>query len=855
MKVPLSWLKDYVDITITPEALAHRLTFAGLEVEEMLWVGLAPTTANIDGLPDNPDYNGPRATGLAWDPEKIVVADLWEVGPHPNADRLTLCEVDDGQQTHTVLTGAPNLFVYKGQGRLDSPLKIAYAREGAMLYDGHADELTLMTLKRSKIRGVESYSMACSERELGISDEHEGIMLLPADAPAAGTPLANYLGDVVLDVKINPNMARNTGIVGIAREVAAITGADFHPPAWEAQRDGPPIDGAAAIEIRVPELNPRFTLTLIEGITPGPSPFWMQRRLRLAGMRPISNVVDVTNYVMLETGQPLHAFDYDVLCERAGGKAPTIITRLPEPGERLTTLDDVDRKLDDYTILVTDTAGALSLGGIMGGEESEVNPGTTRVLLESASWNFINVRRSVTSQQLQTSQAGYRFSRGVHPSMAEHGNWRGAELMRLYCGGTVRQGMVDDYPLPYPDVTVDVPLNRVAQLLGVNIPKARIIEILESLEFTVEDAGEVLRVTQPDFRMDIGEGVIGLADIAEEIARIYGYENIPETQIDDEIPQQRNNPSLEYEERVRDLLVTTGLQEVITYRMTSPEREARIFPPGVEGDTRSYVALANPIAAERTVMRHSVLASIMEIAEHNRRFVDRLALFEIGAVYIPVEGERLPAEPVQLAIVMSGPRENPGWMGTDTSALDFYDLKGVVDAMLGGLHVQRYTIEAGSHRSLRPGRTALVMLDGRQVGAFGELHPLVREQYRLSPDYPVLAAEFDLALLMAGIPADFVTAPVSRYPAIVEDIALVVDASLPATEVAALIEQTGGELLTRVELFDMYEGEQIAAGKKSLAYRLTYQADDRTLTDKDAAKLRQKIVKRLSKTIGAELRA
>jgi len=428
MKVPLSWLKDYVKISLTPEELAYKLTFGGLEVEDIEYVGLAPHNANINGLSPHGDWTA-KAKGLAWDREKIVVAQILEVMPHPNADRLTLLRLDDGSgKEQTVLTGAPNLFPLKGAGPLARPIKVAYAREGAALYDGHQPGQTLMTLKKAKIRGVDSYSMVCSEKELGISDEHEGIILLDDEAPV-GAPLADYMGDVVFSVKTNPNMARNINVYGLAREMAALTGQKLKPLAYEIAAKGPSIKGQVEIQIKNRDLNPRFTAALIKGIQIGPSPYWVQRRLRLSGMRPINNIVDATNYVMLEVGQPLHAFDYDALVRRARGKTPTIITRLPRKGETLTTLDGVERRLDDFTILVCDKQGALSIGGVMGGAATEVSGTTTNVLLEGAAWEFINIRKTMQAQKL-SSEAGYRFSRGVHPAMTVRGVSRGIELMR-----------------------------------------------------------------------------------------------------------------------------------------------------------------------------------------------------------------------------------------------------------------------------------------------------------------------------------------------------------------------------------------------------------------------------------------
>jgi len=880
MKVPLSWLRDFVDISMTPEELAYKLTFGGLEVEDIEYVGLAPSDGRIGGLPAKPGKaSGPAAKGLAWDPAKIVVAAILEVMPHPNADRLTLLRLDDGSgKEQTVLTGAPNLFEFKGQGPLPRPLKAAYAREGSILYDGHKPGQQLMTLKRAKIRGVESYSMVCSEKELGISDEHEGIILLPEDAPV-GRPLAEYMGDVVFTVKINPNMARDANVLGLAREVAALTGQPLRQPDYSVHAEGPAIAGQLAIEIRNPEINPRFTAALIKGVTIGPSPYGVQRRLRLAGQRPINNIVDATNYVMLEIGQPLHAFDYDVLAARAGGATPTIITRLAEPGETLKTLDGVERKLDDFTILVCDRQGVLSLGGVMGGAESEVSDKTTNVLLEGASWEFINIRRTVKSQNLP-SEAAYRFSRGVHPAMTERGVRRGIEAMRQWAGGAVAAGLVDEYPRPAPLVVVDLPLAEVERILGLRLPAEEIRRILEALEFGVEERSEVrgqksdsadptsdvrpltssLHITAPDHRLDIGTGVVGQADVIEEIARIYGYERIPETQISDSLPPQRGNPA-ELEERVRDLLVGSGagLQEVVTYSMTAPQRERRLLPPASPADDRPYITLANPIVADRVVMRHSLLASLLDVVALNIRHHDRLALFEIGTVYFKGENEAgLPDELRRLGIVLTGAREPLDWQGADRGPMDFFDLKGVIETLAAGLPLDEVAYEPPApgeqHPSFMPGRTARLRLKGQHAGWLGEVHPLVREQFDL-PDQAVLAADLDLELLLSQVNERWDVKPVPEFPPVKEDLAVIVDETTPAVNVQTVIEAAGRPLLAEVTLFDLYRGAQIGETKKSLAYRLSYQAPDRTLTDNEVARLRGKIVKRLQDELGAVLRS
>src|SRR5689334_8488330 len=446
MKIPLSWLKDFINLDgLSVEDIARKLTLAGLEVDEILYAGLSVPTYK-DG-----DKHEFKTNGIGWDRDKIVVAEIREVKAHPNADRLTLLDLYDGQQEQVVLTGAPNIFHLKGTGKLPKPIKVAYAKEGSTLYDGHADGLVLTTLKRAKIRGVDSYSMVASEKELGISEEHDGIIILADDAPV-GMPLVDYMGDAVLDISILPNMARNANVIGIARELAALTGRELKKPAIKFKTSGESVKELIDIEITNSELNPRFMAGLIRSVEIKPSPYQIQRRLKLAGMRPINNIVDATNYPMLELGQPLHAFDYDVLKARAGSRKIKIITRAAKDGEKLVTLDGVERKLSPMNVLVCDEKGPLALAGVMGGGESEVhdaseevldvkgielNAGqsqtgnistrgksTTNILLEGAAWNFINIRRTAKQHNLP-SEASFRFSRRVHPAMAEQGVKRG----------------------------------------------------------------------------------------------------------------------------------------------------------------------------------------------------------------------------------------------------------------------------------------------------------------------------------------------------------------------------------------------------------------------------------------------
>ena len=841
MKLPISWLKDFIDLDgLSIEDIARKLTLAGLEVDEILYVGL-PMPEYKEG-----EKHEFKTNGIGWDKEKLVVAEIREVKPHPNADRLTLLDLYDGQQDQVVLTGAPNIFHLKGTGKLEKPIKVAYAKEGTTLYDGHAEGLQLMTLKRAKIRGVDSYSMVCSEKELGIAEEHDGIILLNDDAPV-GMPLADYMGDAVLDISILPSMARNASVIGIARELAALLDRELKKPTIKYDTSGESVKTTVdEVEITDPELNPRFVAGLIRNVEIKPSSYQIQRRLKLAGIRPISNIVDATNYAMIELGEPLHAFDYDVLKERAGKKKIKISTRAAKDGEKLTTLDGNERKLTSMNVLVCDEKGSLSLAGVMGGSESEVTDKTKNILLEGAAWNYINIRRTAKQHNLP-SEASFRFSRGVHPSMAEQGVKRGLQYMAEWSGGKVAPDLIDTYPLPPKEAVVEITVKDVKRWLGIDITLEEISKLLSRLEFKCETKGDKLKVTAPDHRMDIGEGIVGVADVLEEVARGYGYDNIPTTSMADALPPQIGNPVHEWEEQLRDLLVAFGLQEVISYRMTSVESESRIAKHD------DYVRLANPTTPEKSVLRRSLIASVLETLEKNIRRSESFSMFEIGSIFEPHKND-LPDEPRKLAIAMTGLRGATAWDVKDSPIIDFYDLKGRVELMLGGLRLSNVSYTAAdSYSHLHPGKAAEVKVDGKVVGVFGELHPMAKDKYELG-DYPALVAEFDLDVLRSVAPT-YGIKTIPDTPPIYEDIALIVDDSVLADTVEALIKQTGGKSVTDVRLFDVYRDEKIGAGKKSLAYALTYQAEDKTMTDKDAAAIRNKIVKRLEKEVGAKLRS
>ncbi|HKJ27386.1 MAG TPA: phenylalanine--tRNA ligase subunit beta, partial [Anaerolineales bacterium] len=522
-------------------------------------------------------------------------------------------------------------------------------------------------------------------------------------------------------------------------------------------------------------------------------------------------------------------------------------------GETIETLDGEERELEPFTVLICDSVGPHSLAGIMGGMETEVTEKTTNVLLEGANWNYINIRQSLGYLRMH-SEASYRFSRGVHPEMAIRGVQRGIELMRQWSGGVVAKGLVDEYPLPANDPTVTVSPKDVQRWLGIDLTPAEIAEILSRLDFKCEVDGEQVQATTPDHRLDIESDLItGKADVMEEIARIYGYENIPATRMEDVLPVQRNTPELDFEEGVRDTLARLGLQEIISYRLTSSESEARRIPPGLEPDTMPYVEIINPIAAGRNVMRKSIMASVLETVELNAKTRQRITLFEIGPVFFSSEQGSLPDELTRLGIVMTGRRHPLHWQNAESQNLDFYDLKGVVESLLDAVHISGVSYEAHTYPLYHPGKCAAIMVDGKQLGVMGELHPMVKAQYNLL-EYPVYGAFFYMDKLFEESPSRHQASAISPYPPVLEDIALIVDETIPAADVEFLIAQTGGKTVTDVRLFDVYRGEQLGEGKKSLAYSLTYQAPDRTLTDDEVAKVRKKIVKRLEREMNAQLR-
>jgi phenylalanyl-tRNA synthetase beta chain len=862
MLVPLSWLRDYVPLPDDPAALVERLTIAGLESSGVKVFGL-PAPAGIRVKPED--------AGLVWEKDKVMVARVLKIEKHPDPEvrKLKLVTLDYGvAEPKTVLTGATNIA--PGQ----SGMKVILGLRGTKYFAADKEgKKTLVTLEPRKIQGIDNDAMCMSNFELGISDEHEGIIILDDADPKPGTPLADMLGEIVVELDILPNMARCLSMIGIAREVAALTGAKANIPEPKVETVAEPVTGKVAVEIADPKLCQRYTATVIRNVTVKPAPRWMQSRLQYAGMRPINNVVDITNYVMLEHGQPLHAFDLDVLVKRAGGKAPKIIIRPATKGEKLKTLDGQDRELSPDNLVIADTAGAIALAGVMGGLETEVTATTKTILLESAAFDFVSVRKTARQFNL-FSEASTRFSRGVPSELAKPAAIRAAELFRLHAaGGEVLSGIIDGYPAPPAIQTVELHRSEIARLLGFDVPAAEVERVLTALQFQLKPETFGWTVTVPRTRLDIQAGA---ADLIEELARVYGYDKLPERLLPLELPEPKGNRALELEDKVRDLLADQGLQEATTYSLTSAEAEAKLDPkpPGEPGASATgskphpvadapgspaHVSLRNPISPERSVMRRTLLPGLLAVAAENLKTTDTLAMYELGFIYLPKASEKLPDEPRRLAVVLSGRRTSGAWdnpQGVKPAQADFYDIKGVVESLAADLHLSGVGFRLASGVAwLHPGRAAELTVNGTAVGAFGELHPKVAANFgKEFAERAVQVAELDVEALLAAVPDRYAYKPFSIHPPAKRDVAVIVPADTPAERVLAEIRAGGGDLLVGAELFDLYTGEGIPSGTKSLAFALTYQAPGGTLSDKEIAKAHEKVEGRLRHVLKAQIR-
>jgi len=800
VRLPLKWLREYVDISFAPSELARRLTMAGTEVDAIV------------------------TSGRDW--EKISVAEVVDVSPHPNADRLRLATVELGGEQMTVVCGAPN--VAAGQ-------KVAFARVGAELIDGHSGQPVI--LKVAKIRGVESAGMVCSEKELGLSDYHEGILVLPEDAPV-GTPLGEYLGDTILDLDITPNRPDCMSVLGIAREVAALSGGSVREPPIDYQEAGRPTKGHLSVEIADRDLCPRYCAALIEGLQIGPSPPWMQERLLAAGVRPISNVVDVTNYVMLEIGQPLHVFDFSLI----GGRK--IIVRRARPNEVLATLDGTERPLNRDMLVIADAKQAVAVAGLMGGAASEVTETTTAILLESANFNPANIRRTSTALKLRTD-ASARFEKGLSPELAMVGIRRAVRLMLELAGGRAAEGIIDVYPGKRRETRITVTQERLRRVLGIQLPTPQVRQTLTSLGFGcrwVPPDRYVVRV--PYWRTDVRIP----DDVAEELARIIGYDELPITSLGGAIPPAQPQPPRELRERVKDILTAAGMQEVITYSLTNLETLTKVLP-SEELRQHPPLRVANPMSHQQEYLRTTLRASLLEtLASNLRHHQGRIALFEMARVYLP-RPEELPQEVESLAGAVTGDRPDR-WGQPKGEPVALYDAKAYLEFLFDRLGLA-VTYHDSEDFALVPGRTAEVRLDDQRVGLVGQVHPEVAIAFDIEQD--VYLFEVNLEILVPQVGKPRLYQPLSRFPAVEEDIAIVVDEGVTAAQAQAIIEAF--PLVQRAALFDVYTGPPVPAGKKSLAYSVAYQSLDHTLSEAEVNRERRRILDRLKGQVGAVLRA
>jgi phenylalanyl-tRNA synthetase beta chain len=799
MRVPLKWLSEYVDVSLAPQELANRLTTAGIEAGELI------------------------STGGDWD--GITVAEVVDVAPHPNADRLVLATVELGGERQTVVCGAPN--VAAGQ-------KVAFAKAGTRLIDGRTGQPSV--LKPAVIRGVESAGMVLSERELGISDEHEGILVLAEDAKV-GAPLAAHLGDVVLDLDITPNRPDLLSVVGVAREVAALTGGTVSEPSLEYAAKGKPVRDRTSVKIADPDLCPRYVAAIIDDIKIGESPAWMQERLIAAGLRPINNVVDITNYVMLETGQPLHAFDFTRL---RGGR---IIVRRAREGETLTLLDGTEQKLAPDMLTIADAEVAVALAGVMGGADSEIDEGTTTVLLESANFHGPSIRRTAAALKVRTD-ASNRFEKGLSRHSPPIGAQRAVKLMVELCGGKAAVGLIDAFPGKEKDVRVTVTQQRLHTLLGLELPVSRVREVLRSLGFTcrwLPPDRYVVRV--PQWRTDVSIA----DDVIEEVARIIGYDQLPTTRLRGALPEAAPTPRRDLRALVADVLAAAGMQEVITYSLTSLEALDKVLSPD-ELEAGPPLRIENPMSRDQEYLRTTLRASLLETLAANVKHAEGLtALFETARVYRP-RPDDLPDEVETVAAVVTG-RPPDRWGTPGGGFAGFHEARSYLDSLFERLGLRPEYSDADDF-ALLPGRAAAISVAGGAVGLVGQVRPDVAAAFDL--ENPVALFELDLDALLPHLRAVRHYRPVSPYPAVEEDMALIVAEDVPAGRLQAIIEDF--PLVRSARVFDVYAGKQVPRGKKSLAFAVSYQADDHTLTDEEVRREQKHILARLRQEVGAELR-
>lgn len=814
MKVSCRWLKEYVDLGgMNGQELAEKLTLSGIEVD-----AVEKRNQGVDG---------------------VVVGKVLECVQHPNADRLRLCQVDvAGPETLQIVCGASN--VAAGQ-------KVPVALVGATLPGN-------VKIKKAKLRGVESQGMICSAKELGLNDRllpkelQEGILVLPEDTPLGASIVEVLdLDDEVLELDLTPNRSDCLSMIGTAYEVAAITGTAVRLPEPEAELEETDEEAASLASVRIEdrELCRHYAARIVKNVKVGPSPQWMQNRLIAAGIRPINNIVDITNYVMLEYGQPMHAFDYDKLAGHS------IIVRKARAGETIVTLDDVERKLDEEMLVIADAEKPVAVAGVMGGALTQVTDETKTVLLESANFSGISVR--LTSKKLGLrSESSLRFEKEADPGAVIPALNRAAKLLSDYAGGTVAKGIIEDVAVEPERKQIRISVNRINAYLGTSLTGEQVAQIFERLQFaytTGTDKNEFV-VDVPTRRGDIARDV----DLIEEVARLYGYDSIPTTLPAGETTAGHLDKNQKVRRAIRHWLLGRGIHEAMTYSLVDP-RHLALFPGMYEGV--HPIRLAMPMSEEHSVLRTSLVPGLIDVALYNRnRNEENIAIFEIGHVFLSQQEklDTLPQEKMMLALLWSGAAHPAHWSGKE-KPVDFYDVKGIAEALFHYLGITEVTYRPAQPQGFHPGRTAEIVLqteDGPYVaGRVGQLHPELQQERDLGETY-VLELELEPIYELATFHIDYEALP--RFPAVTRDIAVVVPGPTPVGDMMKEIVRAGGDLLESVDVFDVYTGENVGAGNKSVAFSLVYRHKERTLTDEEVAERQDAIVAALERSFGAELR-
>lgn len=810
MQVSIKWLKDYIDFTETPEQLADKLTMAGIPVENVVDPG--------EGL------------------EKVVTGRIEKLEPHQNSDHLQICTMNVGLAENIIIvTGAQN--VAEGQ-------VVPVAMVGAHLPNG-------MKISKGKLRGVASNGMLCSAQELKLDleklpeEQKTGIFILPSDTPV-GIPAKDVLGlnDIVLEFELTANRADCFSVFGLVREIAAITGNKPHFPEIKVNEDdNTKLNDIFSVEIVDPDLCSRFSTRMLKNVKIGPSPEWMQQRLEGAGIRSINNVVDVTNFVMIELGHPMHAYDYDKIT----GKK--LIARRAIEGEELHTLDDTSRKAKGEMLVIADSEKAAGLAGIMGGFETEITDTTTTVVLESADFYGPCIRRTARACGL-SSEASGRFERGVDSETTIKALDRAAQLLQEMGACTVCEGIVDVYPNPKQANYVTFTPEQINNHLGTNIAKDVMLNIITSVGFDVtKDENDEITVKVPSWRND----VTCMADISEEIARLHGFDKIKSTLPNGVSMQGTQSAKQTFIDKVKASLSSQGLYETISFALTNEETFNKLNIPQ-DSPLRKAVPIMNPLSDEYPLVRTTLLSSIFDnLARNLARKNDDVALFEVGSVFFPkaLPVTELPDEVVKIAGAITGRRNAQGWNQAN-DMVDFYDAKGIIEELLANLRVTRYTVEAGTHYAMHPGKTALFKKGRDVIATVGEVHPAVLSAYGITK--PVYIFELDATTVMKYMAKDLKYKALPKYPATSRDLAMLVDVDVNAADIEKAMTKAAGQNLTQITLFDVYTGKQVEEGKKSLAFSLTFQSNDKTLTDAEIDPAIEKIVAKLQKDFNANLR-